>query len=50
MVAVRTASGAKFESADKSIVFWSQGRAARVETTSGGPAGKGKTLQCTVTD
>ena len=47
--AVRTASGAKFESDDKTIVFWSRGREARVETLPG-QSGKGTVLNCVIAE
>lgn len=42
--AVRAASGAKFESADGGIVFWSKGNEALIETT--GAGGKKIRLNC----
>ena len=42
--AVRAASGAKFESADGGIVFWSKGNEALIETT--GKGGKKVRLNC----
>lgn len=42
--AVRAASGAKFESADGGIVFWSKGNEAQIETS--GKGGKKMRLNC----
>lgn len=42
MIAVRAASGAKFESADGGIMFWSKGSTAQIDN------GNGVTLACSL--